>query len=118
MALANVRTSGDPSGVEMKPGDRTLGAPSCHCAIAIGALERVSNAIACADIEARCKAVATATEAMTSHFLEFDGIDPLSFTGRPMGGMVDLSDAAIEDKTTRRNVLDLAKNFVGSLPAK
>ncbi len=50
--------------------------------------------------------------------LEFDGIDPLSFTGRRMGGMVDLSHAAIEDKATRRKVLELAKEFVGSLPAK
>ncbi len=50
--------------------------------------------------------------------LEYDGIDPLSFTGRRMGGMVDLSEAAIEDKATRRKVLALAKAFVGSLPAK
>ena len=50
--------------------------------------------------------------------LRLDGIEPLSFTGRPMGGMVDMSDAAIEDDVTRRAVLDLAKDFVRSLPAK
>ena len=50
--------------------------------------------------------------------LLLDGIAPLSFTGRRMGGMVDMSEAAIEDDTTRRAVLALAKDFVGSLPAK
>ena len=75
MALADVYTGRYSSGQEMEPGDRTLGAPPCHCTIAIGALERASNAIACADIETRCRAVATATEAMTSLFLEFDGIN-------------------------------------------
>lgn len=35
-----------------------------------------------------------------------------------MGGLVDMSAAAIEDDATRRAVLALAKDFVGSLPAK
>ncbi len=50
--------------------------------------------------------------------LELDGIDPLSFTGRKMGGMVDLDAAAIEDETILRAVLSLARDFVESLPAK
>ena len=50
--------------------------------------------------------------------LEIDGVDPLSFTGRPMGGMVEMTEAALEDKQTREAVLNLAKEFVGSLPAK
>ena len=75
MALADVQTSGYPSDQEITPGDRTLGSPPYYCAIAIGALEKASNAIEGADIAARCKAVATATEAMTSLFLEFDGIN-------------------------------------------
>lgn len=50
--------------------------------------------------------------------LNLDGIDPLFFTGRPMGGMVDMSAAAIEDGETREAVLDLARQFVGSLPDK
>ena len=50
--------------------------------------------------------------------LELDGIDPLSLNGRRMGGMVDMSEAAIENDATRRAVLALAKDFVGSMPAK
>ena len=50
--------------------------------------------------------------------LEIDGVDPLSFTGRPMGGIVELTQAAVEDETTRDAVLVLAREFVGSLPAK
>ena len=50
--------------------------------------------------------------------LEWDGIDPLSFTGRPMRGLVDMSHAAIEDDEIRDAVLSLAKKFVGSLPPK
>ncbi len=50
--------------------------------------------------------------------LEIDGVDPLSFTGRPMGGMVEMTEDALEDKKTREAVLALAKEFVGSMPAK
>ena len=50
--------------------------------------------------------------------LKLDGIDPLSFTGRRMGGIVDLSEAAIRRDPTLCAVLALAKDFVGSLPAK
>ncbi len=75
MALADAHTKGYPSGLEMEPGDRTLCAPPCHCAIATGALEAALNAIACADIEARFKAVAAATEAVTSLFLQYDGVN-------------------------------------------
>ncbi len=50
--------------------------------------------------------------------LELEGVEPLSFTGRPMGGMVELNDAALEDEAIRIAVLKLAKQFVGSLPAK
>ncbi len=75
MALADIHTSGYPGGLEKEPGDRVPDSPPCYCGIAIDALEKASNAIACADIEARCEAVATATEAMTSLFLEFDGIN-------------------------------------------
>ncbi len=50
--------------------------------------------------------------------LELDGVDPLSFTGRKMGGMVDLTEAAIEDEQTRETVLSLALEFVGALPSK
>ena len=50
--------------------------------------------------------------------LEIDGVDPLSFTGRPMGGIVEMTVPALENKKTRDAVLELAKEFVGSLPAK
>ncbi len=50
--------------------------------------------------------------------LELDGIDPLSFTGRKMGGMVDISASAFEDEKTLRQVLALARDFVESLPFK
>jgi len=50
--------------------------------------------------------------------LKLDGVDPLSFTGRKMGGMVDISDEALRHGPTRRAVLELAKEFVSSLPPK
>lgn len=49
---------------------------------------------------------------------EIDGVDPLSFTGRPMGGMVDVADEVFEDDTRRSAVLALAFEFVGAMPAK
>ena len=50
--------------------------------------------------------------------LELDGVAPLSFTGRPMGGIVELNETALEDTEVRDAALALAKQFVGSLPAK
>ena len=50
--------------------------------------------------------------------LELDGVEPMSFTGRRMGGMVDISEAAIVHSGIRDSVLALAREFVESLPAK
>ncbi|MGD9858016.1 MAG: TfoX/Sxy family protein [Planctomycetaceae bacterium] len=50
--------------------------------------------------------------------LGYEGVKPLSFTGRPMGGLVELNDAAMNDKRLRAAVLKLAINFVSALPAK
>ncbi|NQV27802.1 MAG: TfoX/Sxy family protein [Rhodopirellula sp.] len=50
--------------------------------------------------------------------LELDGVEPLSFTGRRMGGMVDVSEASIAHDGIRDAVLTLAREFVGSLPPK
>jgi len=50
--------------------------------------------------------------------LEYDGVDPLSFTGRKMGGMVEMTDAAMRNPSTRAGVLRLAIEFVHSLPEK
>lgn len=50
--------------------------------------------------------------------LEIEGVAPLSFTGRPMGGMVDVSDDAFEDDTRRGAILALCLDFVGPMKAK
>ena len=50
--------------------------------------------------------------------LALPGIEPLSFTGRKMGGMVDIEPEAMENEATLRAVLDLALDFVAALPAK
>lgn len=50
--------------------------------------------------------------------LELDGVEPLSFTGRKMGGMVDVNPEAMENDETLRAVLALAREFVESLPPK
>lgn len=50
--------------------------------------------------------------------LELEGVDPLSFTGRKMGGLVELTEAALKDRKTRNVVLALAEEFVGAMPAK
>jgi len=50
--------------------------------------------------------------------LAIDGCDPLSFTGRKMGGMVDVSDEAYVDDTRRGQILALAITNARSLPPK
>lgn len=50
--------------------------------------------------------------------LAIDGVEPLSFTGRRMGGMVEFDEQALAKKNTRDAVLALAREFVGGLPAK
>ena len=50
--------------------------------------------------------------------LALDGVDPMSFTGRRMGGFVDAAPDALENETTRLALLSLATSFVGTLPAK
>ena len=50
--------------------------------------------------------------------LEIDGVTPLAFTGRPMGGFVDLDRDLIADDQLRQRVLALAIEYVESLPAK
>jgi TfoX/Sxy family transcriptional regulator of competence genes len=50
--------------------------------------------------------------------LEMEGIDPLSFTGRKMGGMVDIDAAVFDDDQRLRAIVGLAIDFVGALPAK
>jgi hypothetical protein len=50
--------------------------------------------------------------------LRLDGVEPLSFTGRKMGGMVDLHADTIADDQRRSEVLQMAIDFVNTLPAK
>ncbi|MEE9387471.1 MAG: TfoX/Sxy family protein [Paracoccaceae bacterium] len=46
------------------------------------------------------------------------GAGPMTFTGRPMGGMIDVSEEAFNDDTRRAKWLALAIRNAQSLPAK
>jgi hypothetical protein len=46
------------------------------------------------------------------------GTGPMAFTGRPMGGFVEVSAAAMADDDTRKQLLALALENAGSLPPK
>lgn len=46
------------------------------------------------------------------------GAEPLSFTGRPMGGMVELDEGAFADDATRATLTQLSLVNAASLPAK
>jgi len=50
--------------------------------------------------------------------LQIDGAGPMQFTGRKMGGMIDLRDDAMAEDGARSAALALAKQFVGTLPSK
>ncbi len=50
--------------------------------------------------------------------LAVNGVDPLSFTGRKMGGMVDISDDTLGDDAALKALLALSRSFVGQMPAK
>ena len=50
--------------------------------------------------------------------LQIHGVTPLAFTGRPMGGFVDLDADVVADDEKRNRVFELALEFVASLPAK
>ena len=49
---------------------------------------------------------------------KIQGVSPLSFTGRKMGGMVDVASELFDNKETLREVLKLAIAYVGTLPEK
>ena len=50
--------------------------------------------------------------------LTIPGVAPLSFTGRPMGGCVDMADETLADDVLRTRLLDLALAHVATLPPK
>lgn len=50
--------------------------------------------------------------------LEIDGVSPMTFTGKPMKGMVDVSDEACADDTRRARLIAMALATVAALPPK
>jgi hypothetical protein len=50
--------------------------------------------------------------------LALAGVEPLSFTGRPMGGMVEVDEAAFADDDVRATLTQLSLANAASLPAK
>ncbi len=50
--------------------------------------------------------------------LAIKGVEKLSFTGRPMGGMVEVSDAVMADDAVRGPLIDMALEDARSLPPK
>ena len=47
-----------------------------------------------------------------------DGAEPMTFTGRKMGGMVDANDEAVGDDNRRRQLIALSLQNAKSLPPK
>ncbi|MDA5094927.1 TfoX/Sxy family protein [Aliiroseovarius sp. KMU-50] len=50
--------------------------------------------------------------------LALDGVEPMAFTGRRMGGFIDASREALNDDAIRAQLLQLATSYVATLPAK
>lgn len=50
--------------------------------------------------------------------VELDGVEPLAFTGRRMGGLVRLAPEVVEDEARLGRVIDMALAFVGPMPQK
>lgn len=50
--------------------------------------------------------------------LAVPGAAPMMFTGKPMSGMIDLSDTATADDARRGKVMAMALSFVKALPPK
>ncbi len=54
----------------------------------------------------------------TREALALAGVEPLSFTVRPMGGMVEVDEAAFADDDARATLTQLSLANAASLPAK
>ncbi|MCK8484174.1 TfoX/Sxy family protein [Aliiroseovarius sp. S2029] len=50
--------------------------------------------------------------------LALPGAQPMAFTGRRMGGFIDAGPAAVADDGTRAKLLELALDYVTTLPPK
>jgi hypothetical protein len=57
-------------------------------------------------------------KAAEAEALELEGVRPMDFTGRRMGGMVEVGDDALADDRTRAALMRMALDHVGSLPPK
>ena len=57
-------------------------------------------------------------KAAEAEALRIDGVTPLSFTGRKMGGMVDVSEDVMGDDARRRQIVQMALKYAKSLPPK
>jgi hypothetical protein len=50
--------------------------------------------------------------------LTIPGVQPITFTGKPMSGFVDCTDDACADDQRRGQLMTMAQNFILSLPPK
>lgn len=50
--------------------------------------------------------------------MAMDGAGPMEFTGRKMGGMIDVTDESLANDTSRAEWLRLSLDFVKPMPAK
>ena len=50
--------------------------------------------------------------------LQIPGISPLSFTGRRMGGMVEMTQDALDDDARRAQLIRMALAYASTLPPK
>jgi len=50
--------------------------------------------------------------------LALEGAQPMAFTGRPMGGMIELYEDDLDREATRAGLMRLALDFVDALPPK
>jgi TfoX/Sxy family transcriptional regulator of competence genes len=50
--------------------------------------------------------------------LALQGVSPMMFTGRRMGGLVDMAEAELADESIRSACMALSLDFVGGLPDK
>ena len=57
-------------------------------------------------------------KAAEAEALTIPGVAPLSFTGRKMGGMVDVSGETLSDDALRSRIVGLAVAHAASLPPK
>lgn len=57
-------------------------------------------------------------KAAEARAMAIDGAGPMTFTGRKMGGMIDVGDEAFADDAKRKRWLEMALKHASGLPAK